>query len=501
MIYAVFSVAVLGIGRVVRGGVWLYGSSIVNNVSGFFYWMLITVVGGSGVIGVTSAIVGFASLISGLISFGVGVGVQRFLGKYIGENNYGEVARYFWSTTIFMFLIYSCVGMVLYVLGSLGYGLGGVSPIMLQTSSIIVFLGFTLSFNSLLVSYLKTGVVLLSAVIGNVLKFIVGVSLVYYGWGWIGAVLGYVCVSLTGLMVYSWYSFKLIGFKPTISLNALRNVLTAGFSSWLPSIVLLAGQWIGVLVVFGVAGAVATGYYYVAFAISSVVLMISGSMLSLLLPVLSGMGDGRKRASWRILRICLVFTFPIAVFLMVYPWLPLNLLGGEYVVASSVLFILLLSTLPIAIARDVFSLVYAYGFYGYVLGVGLAQNIPRILLYFTLTPMFGGLGAALSYTFGGFTGLLAALWVAYRINFRIGWRDIAVIVAVPGLAGLVCWLFGLHWLLGVLAIFGFSLIGYAKLNVLTRSDLRELSYAFISKSLIDRFYVRFKLLIDLLFSS
>ena len=71
--------------------------------------------------------------------------------------------------------------------------------------------------------------------------------------------------------------------------------MKAGVASWLPAMIAVLGQQLGVLTLFGVKGASETGLYYVSFAIVGVVTGIGGSVLGLMMPVLSGMEDGRKR--------------------------------------------------------------------------------------------------------------------------------------------------------------------------------------------------------------
>ena len=59
--------------RVVRGGLWLYLRSLVNNLSGFIYWMAISTIGGAEIVGLTSATVALASVVISFLSLGKGV--------------------------------------------------------------------------------------------------------------------------------------------------------------------------------------------------------------------------------------------------------------------------------------------------------------------------------------------------------------------------------------------------------------------------------------------
>ncbi|RLG88893.1 MAG: hypothetical protein DRO18_00465, partial [Thermoprotei archaeon] len=465
------------VGRVFRGGVWLYLSNIVINVFGFVYWFVISAVAGPGVLGVTSAIVGLASLVAGFASLGVNVGVQRFLGYYLGRSDREGLRRCFWSVFFFSLAVFGCASSILLFLSLFNFHFHGFSSGMVLFSSVIVFLSTNVVFVAFLLSALRTRVIFLANLIGNVLRVLVGVSLVLLGFGWVGSTLGYVMVYLTVFVVGFIYTLRFLGFRFIFDFGVLRGVLVAGLASWVPRVIVLAGQWVGVLAVFGFTGAVETGYYYVAFTIGNIVTFIGASLVQLLLPVLSGMGDGRKRAAGWVLRLALSFMAPVAVFVACYPWLPLSLLGRGYVSASDTLFVLVFASVPIVITTCVINLVYAYGDYLKVLVIGLAQNVPRVVLYYVLTPLYGGLGAALSFTVGGFIGFIVALVVACRVGFVVSLRDLGVIVGVPAVPALVAYFLGLHWLVGGLLIALCMLIGYPRLGVVRRVDLVELSRA------------------------
>ena len=489
-----------GISRVVRGGLWLYGTRIVANFSGFIYWMVISAIAGSEALGLTSATVGLASLINGLLGLGIGVGLRRFLGQCIGLKDRECLSKYLWTAVLFTAIVYVLSGLLFYTLGSLGCGLWNYTPEMLRITSFIILLGVWPNLEALPISFLRTDIVFLGTIIGNILRFIIGISLVYLGFGWVGAAIGCLFPSLARLSVSLAYALRVVGFRLMFSSKVLAEVLRAGVVSWMPSIIILAGQWLGVLFVFGSSGAVETGYYYVANAISSVVLGIAYSMLNLLLPVLSSMANGRKRAASRVLRVSLLFMTPAAVFIATYPWLPLGLLGREYVAASGILAILLLSSVPQIITSCIGNLVYAYGYYRMALAIGLSQNIPRIILYLFLVPLYGGLGAAISFTLGAYSGLLCSLLVARRVSFYLDARSIGIVIGIPSLLGIVSFALKLHWFIGLLVIAS-SYILYARLRVFSRKDLKDILLAFMTREEISRLYEKLRFLVDMVFPS
>ncbi len=487
-----------GVGRVVRAGFWTYGLSLVNNVFGFGYWLVISSLAGSEVLGLTSATIGLSALVIGIIALGVPAGVQRFLGREWGRGDLESFRTYFWSTLFHLAASYLVAGTLLLALGVAGVGFLNFGPEMLKMASVLVLLGFAVGLNSFLVSILRTDVLFVAGLIGNVLKFAVGVGLVYAGFGWVGAVLGYACVNLSNVAVGMYYALKTIGFHAKLSYTHVAEVIRAGLAVWLPDIVVMLGQWRGVLTVFGLAGAVSTGHYYIALTLSGAVLMVGSSMVSLLLPYLSGLADGRKRAASRVFGMAEILVVPLSFALMVYPWVPLRLLGSEYVDAAPVLSVLLLSAVPLLLTGTVNSLVYSYGFYRDVLFVGLAQNVPRLVLYLLLVPLYGGLGAAVAFTVGAYAALPVVVRVARGVGYRIGARRLLGVAALPGVLAAFCFLAGVPWFLGVPVILSSYLL-YARLGLVTRRDLRMVGEAFMSVEELEKLYERFRPLVDALF--
>ena len=463
----------VGLGGIVRSGLYLYLSSLVNNVSGFLYWTVILAIGGSEILGYTSAVVGLASLITGILSFGIDIGVRRFLGETLGLGRIGDLRVYFWTTVYFLLAVYCTASIVVYVLGSIGLVFGEYKPEMLKLASVMVLLGIAAPFTSLIVTYLKTEFILLASIIGNTVKFALGVNLVLLGFDWVGATVGYTMVSIVHLAIGLTYTLKSIGFTYRFNIDYLTKVLKAGIASWTPGVIVLVGQWLSVLTVFGCSGAYETGQYYIAFTISGLILMVSSSMNGLLLPVLSGMSYGRERLCLRVLKLGLAVTVPLALILVAYPWLP-SILLREFN-AEHVLRVLALSTIPLALTGPITNLVYAYGDYTQVLKIGLAQNIPRIILYTTITPLLGALGSAIAYLTGSITGLLQASHTARKIGFTIDWWSIVKTVVTP--LAIVLFLTLTPWIpwpIGVATIIAVSTIVNVKTKLISRSDVREI---------------------------
>ena len=467
--------------HIVRGGLWLYLSSVVNNVGGLFYWLVILAIGGSAVLGYTSATIGLAALVAGLASLGVPLGLQRFIGKSLGENDKAKVREYFWTSLTFMLTVYSAASLILLLLGLLGVSVGNFIPEMFLLASLLTILNPLSSLmNSLFSSHIRTEYLLLGTIVGNIGKFVLGVTLVaLLGLGWVGATLGYAVIPISMLAVGLYFIAKNVGFAVTFKRKCLVNVLKAGVASWLPGIIILAGQWLSVLAVFGYMQASATGHFYIAFVLANAVLLISTSISMLLLPALSGMADGRKRATWKAFKIGFSAMIPIAAVLLAYPQIPAYILGKEYSDIALPLQILILAIIPVALTVSINNLAYAYGNYKQVLSLGLAQNIPRILLYPTLTPLLGASGAALAFLTGSLTGLTYSIKVSRKIGFQIHWTDIAKFLTPLPITYILAKT--LPWHIGSLATL--AIAATITLNILEEREIEETIAAITPKKL------------------
>jgi O-antigen/teichoic acid export membrane protein len=226
---------------------------------------------------------------------------------------------------------------------------------------------------------------------------------------------------------------------------------------------------------------------------------IGSAITGIAFPLLSGMKDGRKKAAWRAVRLSMVFSIPLTIAIITYPRVVLGLFGEEYASADLTLIVLLLSTIPLTISTGIHTLAYAYGNYRQVLIIGLAGNMPSVLLYFFLTPPLGGLGASYAYLTGALTGVTASVIMAHKIKMKIIWLDLAKAISIPLALGILAYTANLHWLIGGPIIISASLLGYAKLNLITKQDLRDLAEAIIPKKLTESIYQRFAWILNVLY--
>jgi len=468
------------ISKVTRGGLWLYLDLVLTCFIGYLYWLVISRVAGPVAIGVASATIGLASIVGQACFLGIPMGVQRFFGGCINSGDPVDIGVYLGSS-IAAIIVLSLVGGSVVLWAVLTNVLRVRVGIVTIAGVLILLDGVCQVLRSLFASALRTYIITLSSIVAGAARFVVGVSLVYAGWGGIGAAVGYIAATATALVVLTYFLFsKFNGVKLGLSQLASKEVVKAGLASWPGAVLSSVGMWLGVLVVFGAYGAAETGLYYVALAVASLVIALPQSILMLMYPLLSGMNEGGETTAWRATKLGLAISTPLSVTLALYPRLVLGLLGVDYLEASLELTVLSLSAAPIALFTGIWSFAYAYGYYRLVLALGLSQTAPRVLLYLWLARL-GGVGAAYGFLAGSIIGAASAIVVAGKVGLKISWRDLSILVLVPAALGILTLSTHLPWFLGPPLIVFLSLQSYTRFNVVSREDLRELIQALLPR--------------------
>nr|MDO8100906.1 oligosaccharide flippase family protein [Candidatus Njordarchaeota archaeon] len=478
----------MSVGGVARGGLFLIIGSTVLSILGLAYWSLISLFSGVEPVGIASSVFSLSVLASGIATLGVPVGVQRFLGRDFSRKDIENLNTYFWSSFAFTLILCLVSAIIIWCIALLNVPLIGFSENQLTSAGLIAILSFSPIIAAFFTSIIKTEYIAISYVVAAITRLGLGGFLVYSGLGWLGAVAGIILsyLSMGALMLF--FALKelrrLGGIKVHFSFKALRESLHAGFATWIPGVIALLGQQLGTLTVFGLQGGFEAGAYFVAYAIFGIIYTLPTSLTSFLFPILSGLTNGGKEVAWKVLKLCLALACPSTAFVIFYPGFLLSLIGGDYIQSASTLTLLVLSTIPLTFISAMGSLIYAAGSYRKVLGIGLTINIPRVILYFLLVPIYGGSGAALSFLIGSATGLVAAIYLSKVADFQVSSRKIAVIIVAPFGAGLTCFLMGLNWFISGTIILVTSVLCYGRSGVVERSDLTEIARAFASEKTI-----------------
>jgi len=475
----------LSLGRVLRGSIWLSLSSILANFFGFIYWLLISPVVSPAVVGKAATVLAIESLILSTLSLGVPTGIMRFLGRESGRRDPIMLGRYLYSPLIFVVGLNVASGFLF-----LGLGLVKVIPLDMESTffvSILIFVGMNgwpLILAALFSSTLETESVAMAQFITGLSRILIGVPLAYLGLGFLGVMLGY-AIAATGnslmLLLLARRQIQKLGAKFSMAGHAIKETIKAGLATWIPSTLALAGQWLGVLGLSGFVGSYEAGTYFIGYAITSGLLAFPINIVSLMFPVLSGMEDGRKRAMGEAVRISSAIMYPLAFMLIAYPAFIPSFLGEAYLSASTSIMILASGFLLAPLVNGYTYYAYALGKYRDVILIGLAGNLPRIILYLFLIGEFAETGTALSYSLGSLFSLLAVIPLTRKTGYRLNLKGAAKSLSIPVALCILTLVLKLPPLLGITLILTSSYIIYARLRIISKKDLADLATALLSR--------------------
>ncbi len=487
-----------------RGAFFLFISTLVSAGLGYTYWFIISKIGGPEIVGFASTTISLATIVLVIAHIGIPTGAQRFLGRAFGRKDMKSFKLYLEVELIIIGFSICLAALILILLRhELNLIIGLPEEFVLIAAAIIITRGLVSALKGVYIALLKTKELAIAEVSGSAFRLPLGAVLVILGFGGLGAASGFLIAYTVTLTIITIILINTIGWLRIPKLRMLKvkgeEIIRAGAANWPSAILILIGPQLGVIFVFGYKGAIEAGLFYIAQAMMFVIFAIPSSIMAMTFPLLSGMRDGRKRTIWRIIKICLVFSIPIIIVALLYSHIALALLGQEYIAGDTIFAILLISIVPSIIVLGVTNFVFAYGLYREVLSISLARFIPRIIFYIVLIPWFGGVGAAEATFIGSIVALILSCFIANKLKLKINWRDIMLTIIIPVLLSLPIYYFRVHWAIGSLIILSISFLSYAKMKLLVKNDLREISQAFLPQKIIDKGIRRFGWLLRILY--
>jgi len=460
-----------------KGGAYVYFETISSMVLGYAFWFIMTKISTSEVIGISSAMISLATIFTSIVTLGIPNGVQRFLGISFAENRIEEAKVYVKSSILLIsFGIITTVAIILIAQSWLSDTFKITHNLIIVAILLIASSAINTLFRSVIIATLKTKILPIVMIISSTFKIILSIILVSSGLGVFGLTFGFTMNQILAslLLTISLVMLLRTRKKSETSVNSCsKNIMNASVASWFPALITTIGSQLGIIVVYGAQGANQAGVFFIAFAIFSAITGIMFSLFTIAYPALSAMRDGRKRLTWRIIKMSLIISMPFSGWLIFYSKNVLQLFNQSYVDGYLALGILLSSMLPIAVMTGVNTLVYSYGNYRQVLAIGLFSSMPRAILYFILVPTYGGIGASLSYTIGSIAGFIVSIVIARKIGMQIVTKDlILLLIPIMALSFLLSYL-EVNYIIGLLAIPIITWISLLKAGIIAREDLHD----------------------------
>jgi O-antigen/teichoic acid export membrane protein len=461
-----------------RGAIYLYIQIISSMISGYIFLILLARITTTEIIGTFSLLVSFSEIFANIAIIGLPDSIQKFVGKSFLQNR-SDDAKIFVKISLLLL----CAGVVtssiiiLFSKDWISDAFGIDFSLLIVVDLLVTSYAIYAILYSIVIASLKTKVLPIIIIISSVGKVVLSLTLLLLGYGIIGLSLGYTFFGqILSSVLIGFYLVKIFKSsekvtKAVVTLrNGFKSLLIGGLVVWVPVLITTLGIDLGTLVLYNAYGSYQSGVYFIALALANAVHAIIYSILTISLPVLSSMSDGRKRFVWQTIRITAIMALPLSFSIMSYSDEVMSLIGSNYKSGALSLQVLLSSTFPLIVLSGVETLVYSYGQYRHTLIINLASSIPRTILYFALVPIFGMNGVAISFTAGSVIGLIASILVAKRIRLFLFWKPLMLTFFVPLLiAGLFTTLH-VNYVIGMMSTILITYVILMKLHVIEKTD-------------------------------
>jgi O-antigen/teichoic acid export membrane protein len=464
-----------------RGVIYLYIDFVVTIFSGYVYWLIVSKFGDPSIVGIASSVVSLVFILTAVASIGVSVGIQRAISKNLSIANLDNVKRIINSSFLIVTLGQVGTFLTVFIMREWIYESFRINSTLLIITVILVSTMVIYSLlNAIIIPTLKVRIIAFSAVVAAIIKVIATLVLLASGTEVVGILFGFMLFPVICIIILVRYIRKtlytgLLEGNLKSQFGYVYDIFVTGFGFWIPTVITTIGSQLGTISVLLSVGSNQAGIFFIASSIVLGVTTIITVLSNMAYPTISSMTDGRKRASWKLIKVSLLLTTPLSIIISFYSNDILSLFGNEYQKGSDILIILLFSIIPTSIFTGIGVLVYSYGFNKLFLSIGLFTSMPRVLLYFLLVPIFGGNGAALAYTIGTVGGFFCSLIICRQVQMKLLWKPIILISLVPILISIVFKMIHFNDILSIFFIMILSYVTFIKLRIIEDEDVAVIS--------------------------
>jgi len=343
-----------------------------------------------------------------------------------------------------------------------------------------------------LTSYLKSKAVLIATLVGSFSRFPLLVFYFYFdelneiNISWAYSIF-YVTSSIILIIFVVYCLNKIKGSAIIDCIKNIKIIFKASIVRWFPTLIGILGSRLGILAVFSNGTSSDAGLYFIPYALFGILMLLSTSITQIIHPVLSGLSDKKIQEDLlrKTIKVSFLVSTPIASIMIFYSRPILEMFGKDFGLGNDI-FIMLLAGFPLLIfSESVYYLFYSRGEYKNILYLGLISNIPRIILYFVLVPLEGGMGAAIAFTIGSVFQTVLTIIFIKRKKINLQYLQTLMIIFIPVLSGVLSYLIKID-IYGILVIFFVSYIIFLKLKIITEEDINELITTCFSKNVLNR---------------
>lgn len=369
--------------KFVTPGILLFADQLLVAIGNWIYWIIISKIA-------TTAEIGHATTIYSLVLL-VNTITQLGLEYPLLKKSHTHKNRIFGTALVIELAITGIsIPLVLYTASSFyqeSFQLAwlAIGILMLTSASFIMrfaLLGIT-----------NAKIILISDMVGTVVKFTSAVVLILSGYGAFGIlfsfffqvliIVGSMLISVKRSLGFELGNFR---FSKEILMDGLINLPSKLSGTIIISLSIILLAYVGI-------DSSQVGIFYIAMMISIVVGSFASSLAFMSIPASTA---SKVDLSLGSLRIGLAFTAPIVTILILAPQTILSIIGKEYASAANILAILAAGVLPSVMVSNAMSRFNSQDRPVRLLAIGIVRLASFLAIFLILVPHYGTLGAAYS---------------------------------------------------------------------------------------------------------
>lgn len=479
--------------KILRGFISVLSSKIMMILIGFLITPLLVRLLGSANYGDYAFIMSLYGMIMIFVHAGADAGLRKFIAEDRQEHNWKEsVFGFYTRVAIIISLLISLIVLLTSVYGPIDSVLGEeFIPYFMLMSAIILFAQlFSMARSGLMGLQLEHYAEPLK-ITKSILFGIVGLILVYYGYGVSGALLGQLVSTVivaAGALYILHQRIPLSNiFAPTPRSVSRRNLLSYNFLAIIIVFLSSSLYHTDILLLQPLSGSQQTGYYRASLQIAEFLWFAPIAIQTVFLYSTSKMWSNEEfdkinLISSKVTRYTLLFTALLSIGLVALadPFIPLYF-GAEFSASITPLILLLPGVVCFAVARPIISIGQGKGTSGIrilIFATG-GSAILNLLLNLLLIPRFGMHGAAVATSIGYGSMLFFHIFAAFKVGFNpvSDLRMIRVAVTILSSGIIIVWVASLigSTFISLILIPPFGFVLFSGVSILTGAiDMQEI---------------------------
>lgn len=378
-------------------------NTIVGNLLGFIFWMIVARLYTAADIGLAAAIIAAMGLLASLSNLGLGFGLIRFLPAA------KDKATPMINSSFTIAGLTSLVAALIFLAG-----LGFWSPALIFihqqsvffTSFVLFTIALTLSglLNHVFIAKRRAKFTFIQGAITGVLKIPIPIILVaFFGVFGIFASAG-IAVSVAMLVAMLWFLPRIEkGYipLPTLRRQVINDIAGYSVGNYLGSLLWLAPSLLFPLIVVNTLGAEMTAYFYIAWTIAGIICVVPGAISTSLFAEGSYERSLLRVNTLKSLKLCLIILLPTILLIFAIGDKLLLLFGHAYSQsATTLLWLLALSALPVTINYIFISIKRVQKDITGIIRLSVAISVITLGLSYFLIEKMGILGVGIGWIVG-----------------------------------------------------------------------------------------------------